>query len=635
MKSRVMASALLLALVASGCTGDDDPDPQAQQPAPEDAATALASGLTARDLSKVALTPDTATTAQASFDTLTGQLGDTSLRVDVGDVERTGSTAEATLRWSWDLTSAVWDYESTAQLQYADDAWQVAWTPAVVEPSLVEGEALDVSSVLADRGDIVGAGGEPIVTERVVSRIGIDKTQLAGADPQASARALARLVGIDVKPYVQAVGAAGASAYVEAIVYRDGETPAEVTAGLPAITGARAIAGSQPLAPTRDFAAPLLGRVGEVTAEIIAEKPEYHPGDTAGISGLQERYDEQLRGTPGVEVVAVKTEGAGAGTQRELFRTEATPGTPLQLSLDVGLETTAEQLLADVGPASALVAIRPSTGELLAAANGPGTGGTNLATFGQAAPGSTFKAVTSLALLRAGLTPDSTVPCTTEITVDGKRFTNYSDYPASAIGDIPLQRAVANSCNTAFISQASKLQGTALFDAGVSLGIGLDHDLGFPAYFGKTDPDTSSQTGAAAQLIGQGTILASPMVMATVIASIQQGSLVIPNLVAGVTSTPPDGAQPLTEAEAGALRQMLRAVVTDGSGRGLADVPGPPVIAKTGTAEFGTGADLQTHAWMIAAQGDLAVCVYVDIGASGSQTAGPIIEAFLRAAQGA
>ena len=57
------------------------------------------------------------------------------------------------------------------------------------------------------------------------------------------------------------------------------------------------------------------------------------------------------------------------------------------------------------------------------------------------------------------------------------------------------------------------------------------------------------------------------------------------------------------------------------------------MIAKTGTAEFGTGADLQTHAWMIAAQGDLAVCVFVDVGESGSQTAGPILEAFLRAAR--
>ena len=63
-------------------------------------------------------------------------------------------------------------------------------------------------------------------------------------------------------------------------------------------------------------------------------------------------------------------------------------------------------------------------------------------------------------------------------------------------------------------------------------------------------------------------------------------------------------------------------------------MPGPPVIAKTGTAEFqASGGELSTHAWMIGAQGDLAVAVFVDLGSSGSGTAGPILEAFLRAAR--
>jgi cell division protein FtsI/penicillin-binding protein 2 len=75
---------------------------------------------------------------------------------------------------------------------------------------------------------------------------------------------------------------------------------------------------------------------------------------------------------------------------------------------------------------------------------------------------------------------------------------------------------------------------------------------------------------------------------------------------------------------------MMRAVVTRGSGAGLADVPGPPVIAKTGTAEFGATPPLPTHVWMVAGQGDLAVAVFVDRGESGSQTAGPILERFLR-----
>ena len=74
-------------------------------------------------------------------------------------------------------------------------------------------------------------------------------------------------------------------------------------------------------------------------------------------------------------------------------------------------------------------------------------------------------------------------------------------------------------------------------------------------------------------------------------------------------------------------------MVTEGSGRGLADLPGPPVLAKTGTAEFERNGKLLTHAWMIAAQGDLAVAVFVEEGASGSGTAGPLLEGFLRAAR--
>jgi cell division protein FtsI/penicillin-binding protein 2 len=76
----------------------------------------------------------------------------------------------------------------------------------------------------------------------------------------------------------------------------------------------------------------------------------------------------------------------------------------------------------------------------------------------------------------------------------------------------------------------------------------------------------------------------------------------------------------------------MAAVVDEGSGAFLADVPGQQVLAKTGTAEFGSATPLETHAWMIAAQGDLAVAVFVERGESGSRTAGPVLEEFLRAA---
>ena len=283
-----------------------------------------------------------------------------------------------------------------------------------------------------------------------------------------------------------------------------------------------------------------------------------------------------------------------------------------------------------MGPASALVAIRPSTGAIVAAANGPGNDGYNMATYGRFAPGSTFKSVSSLALLRAGLTPSSPVPCTSSIVVDGKRFENYDDYPSGALGAVPLRTAIANSCNTAVISQRGRVHGDDLAQAAATLGLGVDHDLGFPAYFGRSR--SPRRRPRPADLIGQGTVVASPMAMATVIASVQAG----PH-----RGAPPGrlrrrlGARRRRAAdEAGGLE--LRELLALSSPRAAAwacSMPGPPVIAKTGTAEFDHDGKVLTHAWMIAAQGDLAVAVFVDVGASGSGTAGPILESFLRAAR--
>lgn len=645
MRRTLGVTVLLLSLV--GCTGGSGPETPEAPGATDSAAAAaaaLATALATGDLGGLGglgssafldLAPER---AQAAYDAAVGELGELTPAVDVGGVSADPADADratATLAWSWPVGPEAWSYQTEVPLTRDGATWSARWSPAVLAPGLVDGESLALGSLSPERGDVLGAGGAVLVTERPVRAVGIDKTQVT--DPAAlpaSARALARLVDVDVAAYVAAVRGAGPEAFVVAITYRAEQVPVPVEAGLAGILGGRAVAGEQALAPTREFAAPLLGRVGPVTAEMVQAQPEvYRAGDVAGLSGLQARYDAALRGTPGVVVQAVPGQGA-SGEPRELFRSAAVPGTPLSLTLDERVQRRAERALVDVGPASAIVALRPSTGELLAVANGPGNGGQNFAALGQYAPGSTFKIVSSLALLRSGLGPDDDVACTPTRTVDGRVFGNYSDYPATGIGDIALRTALANSCNTAFISQADRLDpaGADLAAAAQALGLGTDRELGFPAYVGQVEAP-ASLTQAAADLIGQGRVLASPMTMAAVIGSVQQGATVVPRLVvdpAPPADTAPAPAVPLTTAEADTLRGMLRGVVTDGSAAALADVPGAPVIAKTGTAEFGTGPDLATHAWMVAAQGDLAVAVFVEVGRGGSTTAGPILEAFLR-----
>ena len=624
---RPSVASIALLVVLTGCSGGDDEDTEGAEAAADDLATALAAG----DFTDLELDGATSKQVRRDFRATVGRMGGLEPGVEVEDVEVAdgGDTAEVTLSWSWPVAEEQpWTYDSTAELSRAGDEWQVTWARGIVHPELDAGAVLDATTIAAKRGEITGAGGRPIVTERQVVDVGVDKSHVTPARAEELAHRVAEVTGIDAGPYVKQVKAAGDQAFVRAITYRVEDIPKPVHDLADGADGVAVIEGKQPLAPTREFAAPILGSVGEVTAEMVKEHPDlYSVGDRAGLSGLQARYDEQLRGRDGVVVSAV----AEDGTETELFRLDPTDGEPLALTMDVRLQTEAERALAGVGPASALVAIRPSDGAILAAANGPGNGGQNLATFGQYAPGSTFKTVSALALLRAGLKPDSPVSCPPTTVVDGRRFKNYSDYPSSALGRIPFRTALANSCNTAFIGERGRVKGTGLFDAAASLGMGIDHDLGFPAYFGKVEP-AQSETEAAADMIGQGRILASPMTMATVIASMQRGEVVVPRLVESVEVSPPD-VQPLRKGEVQALRGMLRGVVTDGSGRGLADVPGPEVIAKTGTAEFESGNGIQTHAWMIAAQGDLAVAVFVDVGDSGSGTAGPILEQFLRAAR--
>jgi cell division protein FtsI/penicillin-binding protein 2 len=596
-------------------------------PDADEAADRLASGLAAGDLGKVDFT-DSASQVGTSYARVTEGVG--KAKVSVTKVSTDGDTARATLTWRRPVGAKTWSYQTQATLRRGEDthgdrAWLVDWDPRIVESSLKAGERMSESSIKPRRGEIVGADDAPIVVPRPVLRVGIDKTGLAAAVTARSAARLAQLVDLVAGPYAKQVGAAGPQAFVQAIVYRRGSVPGDVLDGVEAIPGARAIADKLPLAPDKDFAAAILGTVGPATAELVKQsKGRIRPGDDVGLSGLQKRYDAQLSGTRGATVVAVD-EG---GTRRTLFTADAKPGKPLSTTIEIQAQRAAQKALSGVGPASALVAIRPSTGDVVAAASGPGSKGYNTATFGQYAPGSTFKVVSALALLRAGVSPTTEVPCTPTVVVDGKTFKNYDDYPAAALGRISFADALANSCNTAFISQRDQLTAGSLAAAAAALGLGVDHDTGFPAFFGTVKP-ADSETQKAAGMIGQGTVLASPMAMATVVASVLEGSAVLPRLLTDRKVEHEAPAKPLTAAEARQLRTMMRGVVERGSGRLLADLPGGPVIAKTGTAEFGDKPPLPTHAWMVAGRGDLAVAVFVERGDSGSGTAGPVIKDFL------
>ena len=473
--------------------------------------------------------------------------------------------------------------------------------------------------------------------------------------------------------YAQQVQASGPEAFVAAITLReDGRTITDAQIG--EIPGARAIRDFLPLAPTRTFARALLGTAAEANAEQIEKSNgALNAGDTTGTGGLQQQYDAQLRGSDGVQVFAQKAGLTAEEKQalpnegrRQLFQTETKVGTPLKTTLDPKLQQVAEDVLGKVGPASAIVALRPSSGAVLAAASGPGSNGYDTAMLGQYAPGSIFKMVDSLALFRNGMTPDSKVDCPATLTVDGRTFKNAEGYPASSLGSVTLRDAFAHSCNTAFINARDTVSQAQLESAATSLGVAVEAPaLGAGAFLGSV-PGDAEGTEHAASMIGQGKVLLSPLAAAIMAGSVAKGAPVAAQLVlnpnAGATSpgaespgtsgsssaVPPSGdaaasdattpeapapataaGTPVTAAEAAALSDMMRAVVTSGHAGFLASVPGAPVGAKTGTAEFGNDSPPKTHAWIVAVHGDLAVAVFVEDGGLGATTSGPLLKEFL------
>lgn len=659
-KSKILSLAIAgLILGASLVACDDGRD------GAEGVAKQFASAVSALDVGSVAFDGKDSGVAKQQVQDVFKALDPDKPTVESGQLTLNGDKATVPLNYTWKIGAGEWKYTTFAEFRKSGEKWLTVWNPASLVPELADNEILSKGTQSPQRADILGAGDAKLVTYRPVVNVGIDKLLLGSADAAASATKLAELVGVDPAGYAAQVAASGAEAFVGAITLREeGRTITDPQ--ISAIPGARAIPDSQPLAPSRTFARAVLGTVGEATAEQIeASGGALTAGDVTGVGGLQQQYDAQLRGADAVVIRAQRADltreqiqAAGTDPRRVVYQVAPTPGTPLKTTLDPALQSLAETTLANVGPAAAIVALRPSTGAVLAAASGPGSNGYNTAMLGQYAPGSIFKIVDSLAMLRNGLTPDSKVECTPTLTVDGRTFKNSEGYPETSLGSVTLRDAFAHSCNTAFISQRDNVSQAQLEAAAGAVGVAVEApSLGAAAFLGSV-PGDAAGTEHAASMIGQGKVLLSPLAAAIMAGSVAKGSPVSPQLVlnpdagAAAGGTPgepsPDAAspsstvtpeapsqpsgQPITAAEAASLSDMMRSVVTSGHAGFLASVPGAPVGAKTGTAEFGKEDPPKTHAWIVAVHGDLAVAVFVEDGGFGATTSGPLLKQFLTAA---
>jgi cell division protein FtsI/penicillin-binding protein 2 len=617
---RAAAAALAVVAALAGTTawlllGRDD------GPSASDAAKGYAGAWSAgRDGQAAGLT-DRPRTAAAALAASRRGLDGAKVAATVGAVEEEGDAAMAPVDVAWEVPRVGrFAYRTQLRLARSNDRWVVRWSPRAVHPKLTAETRLGTAVESRPRGRILARDGRAIVRPRGVVDVAVEVRRVKDAD--ATAQGLAALDGIDVQPQelAQRIREAPRGRFLPVITLR-GDAYERIAEQLRDVPGASVNPRAAPLAPTKTFGRAVLGTVGPVTAEQLRKDPDLAPGDEIGQSGLQDAYERRLAATATRRVVM--RDVASGIAEETLLERPGRRGRALRTTLDLDVQAAAETALGDRDGNAALAVVQPSTGDVLAIANRPADSAYDRALAGLYPPGSTFKVVSTAALLRAGLDPDRTVDCPRTLTVEGKPFRNFE---GNAAGAVPFRRDFAESCNTAFVSLAGELGDRALTDAARDFGLGLELDAGLPAAEASVPPPTSA-VGKAAMMIGQDRIVASPLAMAGVAATVAAGRWHAPRLVADA----PETAGPrLAADERDTLRSLMRDVVSSGTGTALAGLPGE-VLGKSGTAEYGGGDPPPTHAWFIAARDDLALAVLVEGGKAGGSVAAPIAARFFAA----
>ncbi|CAN5708966.1 penicillin-binding transpeptidase domain-containing protein [soil metagenome] len=598
--------------------GIDESDP------PVEAADAFAAAWQGGTLAKISFAPGSGDVPGFTAIIVSGLTAGNDERptVAVTKVERSAASAgraSAVADVSWKLDGGlVWTYATRIPLVESKGTWKVAWSPAVIEPSLRAGEGLKVARVAATRGQVLDTSGASLAGTQGTVVVGIKKSRTQ--DPAGLARQVALLTGANPDELLGRVNAAGPDDFVEAATLARADYD-KIRAEIQPLPGTVFREENAANGLPANYARAVLGSVGTATPEIIAaSNGRVVQGDITGLKGLQASQDVRLSGTPGVTVQAV----AQGATPRALKAFPPVPGTSITITLDQKIQTIADATVAATATPSALVAIRVSTGDVLAVANGPtGSDAYNRAMIGKYPPGSTFKVATTLGLLVNGLTPDTVVDCPATITV-GKVFKNAG---GEVLGAVPFRKDFAESCNTAFVGQQGSITPEQLTGAGAQLGY-RSLDVGLPL-FGGSIPATTDPTEHAANMIGQGKVEASPFAVALASASVASGTSLNPRLIVDPAKPDPVPGAVLPAAQIAQLRELMRGVVTDGTGSALAGVPGGDVFGKTGTAEFGTESPPHTHAWFTGYQGDIAFAVLVEDGGFGGEVAAPLAANFL------
>ncbi|STC68117.1 penicillin-binding protein [Corynebacterium pilosum] len=589
----VLLTVMLLGAGFVACT----PKPNSAEPTAQEFLDALA----AHDSDTLGSLIDDSPTATAAIDATFAGLQAEGLEAELTGLEQNDNLATASYSLRWQLPrDRELAYDTSMILTQTDEEWTVRWQPSLLHPSLGAHQHLELRPVEAEKASVVSSDGAELLKPGVAFRLLVDTSAMRRAPETAFAISEALAAAHERNPQVPTRDAG------------------ELTAALENAQGTFSVAmipqaGGQEVA---DALADEPGvRLNEEAAMVNAD-PTFAPDIMARVGRI---VGDQLDGANGWRVAKVNQEGAA---MEDVEYHAPTPSPAVRISLDHKLQRAAEAALEPVaGQQAVIVAVRPSTGQILAVAQTPAADKDgNIGLMGQYPPGSVFKIVTAAAgLERQGLATSSIVPCPGTMDIYGRVVTNYAGF---SLGSVPLQRAFASSCNTTFADMSTKLAPGELQEVGKQFGLGIDYDIpGLDTMTGSI-PEGETPLERTEAGYGQGYDLASPFGLAMVAATAANGASPVPYLIEGQETKVSEEVPPLSPESIDGVRQMMRSVVTEGTARGMS--AGGEIHGKTGEAEINQG----SHSWFAGYRDDIAFATLVVLG-GGSEAAVAITDNML------
>ena len=559
---------------------------------PEDALRSFAAALQEGDATRAAALTDDPTAAGAAITAMFDGMGRTpklSVAADLVDDKEVSGT----LDHRWQIRDRSVEYQTSVVLAESDSQWKIRWQPSVLHRQLRAGESFSYSDDRAYRTPVLDTNDRPLMTWQAVTLVALQRAQLDSAEMLARA----------LRPVEPGMTAAGIRA-----AFAGNNAPQHTVIRLRESDLRRVQRSVEPIPGVA---------LNEQGALLSATRALHSPA----MSGLEEIWREHIDATAGWSVQIVGADG----TPTHLVDS-AQPGVtpPVRTTLDRDVQTRAQLAVDGERRPAMVVAIKPSTGGIVAVAqNDAADRSGSVSLSGLYPPGSTFKTITTAAALDAGaVQPTSQVRCPGRTTIEGRTIPNEDDFD---LGTVPLSTAFARSCNTTMGALANRLPDDALTAMARRFGIGADYTVpGLTTVTGSV-PRADSPALRVENGIGQGTVTVSPFGLALAEASLARGETVTPGLVRGRDTTGNVEPQQIPGDTTRALRGMMRDTVTRGTATALRDIRG--LGGKTGTAEYGDNKN--PHGWFAGIVGDLAFATLV-VGGGSSAPAVEVTGEFLR-----